>query len=160
IGHVHQVARVSGRLFDALRQFHGLGPAEGRLLTAAALLHDVGYPTDPARHHKVSARVVRAQLGAPFDDDEVELIALLARYHRKGRPNLRPTRYAALTPERRRLVNWLGGMLRVADGLDRGHDAAVGPVAATRSDGRLVLRVGPAGATADPVHLLADDVAG
>ncbi|HZQ99472.1 MAG TPA: HD domain-containing protein [Chloroflexota bacterium] len=158
--HVHQVARNAARLFDALRQFHGLGRDEERLLVAAALLHDVGYPADPERHHKVSARMVRTLLGPPFADDEVALIALIARYHRGPCPKLRHRRYAALAPEHRALVTWLGGILRVADGLDRAHDGAVGGIAASGHDGRLVLRVAPAVPTEAAAGLLAEDVAG
>src|SRR5262245_19663362 len=78
LGHVHQVAQLAARLFDALKPYHACdGPAE-RMLSAAALLHDVGYPTDPANHHKVSARIIRTMLGPPFDTREVELIALIA----------------------------------------------------------------------------------
>ncbi len=158
--HVHQVAHLAARLFDALRPYHACGEEAERMLVAAALLHDVGYPTDPDRHHKVSARLIRTMLGPPFDSHQVELIALLARYHRKGGPKLRHRRYGALTPEDRRTVNWLGGMLRVADGLDRAHDSAVGVVTASPHDGRIVLRVHPAGETPHPTELLAENVAG
>jgi exopolyphosphatase/guanosine-5'-triphosphate,3'-diphosphate pyrophosphatase len=160
LGHVHQVARNAARLYDALRPFHGLDPREERLLVAAALLHDVGYPTDPARHHKVSARMVRTLLGPPFGDDEVELIALIARYHRRACPKLRHKRYAALPPRERALVCWLGGILRVADGLDRAHDGAVGAIAASPNGGRLVLRVSPAVPTDAAADLLAENLAG
>jgi exopolyphosphatase/guanosine-5'-triphosphate,3'-diphosphate pyrophosphatase len=160
LGHVHQVAHLAGRLFDALRPYHACGRDAERMLVAAALLHDVGYPTDPDRHHKVSARLIRTMLGPPFEPAQVELIALVARYHRKGCPKLRHRRYGALTPDDRRTVNWLGGMLRVADGLDRAHDSAVGAIHAMRHDGRLMLRVSPAGDTPRPAELLAEDVAG
>lgn len=160
LGHVHQVARLAARLFDALQPYHACGVAEERILVAAALLHDVGYPTDPANHHKVSARLIRTMLGPPFERPEAELIALVARYHRKAGPKLRHNRYRALGPDDRRTVNWLGGMLRVADGLDRAHDSAVGAISATPHDGRILLRVRPAGDTAHPAELLAEDVAG
>lgn len=160
LGHVHQVAHLAARLFDALRPYHACDEADQRLLVAAALLHDVGYPTDPDRHHKVSARLIRTQLGPPFTTEQVELVALLARYHRKGCPKLRHRRYGALSPADRRTVGWLGGMLRVADGLDRAHDSAVGAIAAVPHDGRMVLRVSPAGDTPHPAELLAEDVAG
>jgi exopolyphosphatase/guanosine-5'-triphosphate,3'-diphosphate pyrophosphatase len=161
LAHVHQVARLAARLFDALRPYHACGEEAERMLVAAALLHDVGYPTDPDRHHKVSARLIRTMLGPPFDPHEVELIALIARYHRKSCPKVRKhRRYQALSPEDRSTVNWLGGMLRVADGLDRAHESAVGAVAAVPHDGRLVLRVHPAGETPEPADVLAEDVAG
>lgn len=158
--HVHQVARNAARLFDALHPYHGYGPAESRILVAASLLHDVGYPTDPRRHHKVSARVVRTLLGPPFGDDDVELVSLVARYHRKACPKLRHKRYKALGPEARRLVVWLGGILKVADGLDRAHDGSVGPIAASCHDGRCVIRVSPAVPTDAPADLLAENLAG
>ena len=139
--HVRQVERLAGWLYVDLREYHGLGPDEEILLRAAALLHDVGYPVDPERHHKISARIIRSQLGEPFDPEQVELIALLARYHRKVLPKLAHRRYRALDERRRRVVTWLGGILRVADGLDRGHDAAVQFIAVSALEQRLVIEV-------------------
>jgi len=101
----------------------------------------VGYPIGPADHHKVSARIVRARLGAPFAPSQIELIALLARYHRKGLPKLRHRRYGALDDHSRRVVVWLGGILRVADGLDRAHDSGVEWLGKAIVDERLEIRV-------------------
>ena len=47
LAHVRQVQRIAAWLFEVLRPHHGLGDVEERLLLAGALLHDVGYPTDP-----------------------------------------------------------------------------------------------------------------
>lgn len=157
LGHVRQVKSLASSLFDELRPFHALGEEERVPLLAAALLHDVGYPTDPDQHNKVSARIIRAHLGPPFTADQVELIALLARYHRKAVPKLKHRRYAALDDRGRRLITWLGGMLRVADGLDREHDGAVRWLACGRVDGMLELRV--ADASPAPAHLVASSVA-
>jgi exopolyphosphatase/guanosine-5'-triphosphate,3'-diphosphate pyrophosphatase len=137
VAHVRHVQRISAWLFEVLRPHHGLGDVEERLLLAGALLHDVGFPTDPPDHHKASARVIRTHLGAPFDEREVELIALLARYHRRTTPKLKHRRYAALDESGRRLVGWLGGILRVADGLDRSHGEEVHSIAALPVEGRL-----------------------
>ena len=140
-GHVRQVERLSGWLYAGLRPFHGLGAREETLLRAGALLHDVGYPIDPERHHKVSARIIRNQLGPPFDPDQIALIALLARYHRKALPCLRHDHYVALAERDRRIVSWLGGIIRVADGLDRAHNAAVQCLAISTADERLEILV-------------------
>jgi exopolyphosphatase/guanosine-5'-triphosphate,3'-diphosphate pyrophosphatase len=152
VPHVHQVNRLAGLLYEELRPFHGLGDAEKSPLLAAALLHDVGYQTDPARHNKVSARIIRAHLGPPWRDDEVQVIALLARYHRKAPPKLKHRRYAALDERGRRLVTWLGGILRVADGLDREHDAAVRSLRALRVDGRLEVHVAGVASPVPPLR--------
>ena len=152
-GHVRHVQRLASQLYDELRPFHGLGDAEKIPLLAAALLHDVGYPTDPDRHNTVSARIIRSQLGPPWRDDEVQLIALLTRYHRKGPPKLKHKRYAALDERGRRLVTWLGGILRVADGLDREHDAAVRSLRVARVDGRLEIQAAGGGRANGGTHL-------
>ena len=151
--HVHQVHRLADMLYDELHPYHGLGHSEKAPLLAAALLHDVGYPTDPDRHNKVSARIIRAHLGPPWRDDGVQLIALLARYHRKSAPKLKHARYAALDERGRRLVNWLAGILRVADGLDRQHDASVRSLRAVRVDGRLEIHAAGASRATSHAHL-------
>jgi len=144
-GHVRHVERLAGWLYAGLRHFHGLGAREETLLRAGALLHDVGFPIDPDHHHKVSARIIRNQLGPPFDTGQVELIAQLARYHRKALPCLRHQHYCALDDRDRRVVSWLGGIIRVADGLDRAHNAAVQFVAISTADERLEIRVSTRG---------------
>jgi exopolyphosphatase/guanosine-5'-triphosphate,3'-diphosphate pyrophosphatase len=144
--HVRRVELLAVRLYRELDPFHGLGPDEEVLLRAGALLHDVGYPVDPDKHHKISARIIREHLGPPFQPAQVELIALLARYHRKGLPKLRHDRYRALDERGRRLVRWLGGILRVADGLDRSHADQVGWLGVAISEARVDIRV----AGADP----------
>jgi exopolyphosphatase/pppGpp-phosphohydrolase len=141
LDHVRQVHYLAVWIFDSLREYHGLGTSELVLLESGALLHDVGYPTDPENHHKVSARMIRTLLGPPFTHKQVQLIAMLARYHRKGLPHLGQKRYAALDERGRRLINWLGGILRVADGLDRAHDSAVKWIATSVVEGRLEIRV-------------------
>jgi exopolyphosphatase/pppGpp-phosphohydrolase len=159
--HVHHVTRLADLLYDQLHPYHGLGHTEKAPLLAAALLHDVGYPTDPDRHNKVSARIIRAHLGPPWRDDEVQLIALLARYHRKTPPKLKHARYAALDERGRRLVTWLAGILRVADGLDRQHDASVRSLHAVRVDGRLEIHAaGAASANGGHAAQLAYTTAG
>lgn len=141
IGHVWQVERLAAGLFAALQPYHGFGQNEEMLLRAAALLHDVGYPIDAAVHHKISGRIIRTHLGPPFDPDQVELIALLARYHRKAMPKLAHRRYSELDDRSRRVVEWLGGILRVADGLDRGHNGAVQWLGVTSAEARIEIRV-------------------
>jgi exopolyphosphatase/guanosine-5'-triphosphate,3'-diphosphate pyrophosphatase len=139
LGHVYQVRRLAAILFDELHPQHGYGDDEGLLLEAAALLHDVGFPVDPARHHKVSARIIRANLGAPFTPIQAERIALLARYHRKALPSLRHERFRLLSARDQRIIVWLAGILRVADGLDRAHDAAVRSLSVKLEEGRLII---------------------
>ena len=87
-----------------------------------------------SQHHLHSYYVIRnTEVLTGLTDDEIEIIALLARYHRKSSPKARHPEFARLSPDDQRLVRALAGILRVAIGLDRSHDRRV---AATRAPRR------------------------
>lgn len=119
--HAEQVARLSLSLFEQTREIHRMGDEERALLHAAALLHDVGSFVSYNRHHKHTYYLLYHADLPGFTDRERELIATVARYHRRSAPKDRHPEFAELTPEERIVVRRLAALLRVADGLDRGH---------------------------------------
>lgn len=119
--HARQVTRMSLQLFDELRSLHGLGEAERRLLLAAGLLHDVGKAIAHRRHHRHSRYIIRHADPSGLDRREVELVSLVARYHRAARPKDEHERYAKLDASDRARVEKLAALLRVADALDGDH---------------------------------------
>jgi exopolyphosphatase/guanosine-5'-triphosphate,3'-diphosphate pyrophosphatase len=119
--HAEQVAQLSLSLFDQLRPVHRLGAEERALLHAAALLHDVGTFVSYNRHHKHGYYLLFYADLPGFTDRERELIATIARYHRRSVPKDRHEVFQLLTPAERIVVRKLAAILRVADGLDRGH---------------------------------------
>lgn len=139
--HCEHVARLAGELFDGMHGPHAL-PLEGReILQAAALLHDVGYLINHANHHKHAYHLIQHAELTGWTAREVELIANVARYHRKAAPKKRHPNLARLERGDRDLVRHLAAILRVADGLDRTHTqrvTAVG-VESGRKTTRLVL---------------------
>jgi exopolyphosphatase / guanosine-5'-triphosphate,3'-diphosphate pyrophosphatase len=134
--HSLQVARLALSLHDALGERLGLGDADRELLEAAALLANVGLFISHSRHHKHSYYVIRnSEHLMGFTDHEIELIAQVARYHRKGTPSEgKHPDFAALTKSERSRVRAISSLLRVAIGLDRNHDGAVTSLA-VRDDG-------------------------
>lgn len=139
--HADHVARLSLSLFDQLREVHRLGDEERSLLQAAALLHDVGAFVSYNRHHKHSYYLLYHADLPGFTDRERELIATVARYHRRSAPKDRHPEFAALSPEERIVVRRLAALLRVADGLDRGHHRHVRGVAVSRKGKGLMLDI-------------------
>jgi exopolyphosphatase/guanosine-5'-triphosphate,3'-diphosphate pyrophosphatase len=119
--HAEQVALLSLSLFDQMRELHRLGEEERGLLHAAAMLHDVGTFVSYNRHHKHGYYLLYHADLPGFTDRERELIATIARYHRRSSPKERHVEYGRLTPSERIVVKRLSAILRVADGLDRGH---------------------------------------
>jgi exopolyphosphatase / guanosine-5'-triphosphate,3'-diphosphate pyrophosphatase len=133
--HAEHVARLCERLFDALQPLHGLGARERELLVCAALLHDIGLAVSPSGHHKHSFRLILGSDLAAFTPEERLLIANVARYHRKSHPSPRHAEFAALGPAAQETIRRLAALLRIADGLDRAHEDAVGGLAASRTAG-------------------------
>jgi exopolyphosphatase/guanosine-5'-triphosphate,3'-diphosphate pyrophosphatase len=147
--HVEHVRMLALALFEHLGHPLGCTAEERWLLEAAALLHDVGQLVSYRRHHRHSYQLImhaeRLGLGAR----DRQLVALISRYHRKRGPSRKHPEFAALPPEDRRIVRRLAGLLRVADGLDRGHTAAVDRLTVTAIDDRCVIRAFPRVASAD-----------
>ena len=112
--------RLALAIFDQTRAVHGLTDREREWLEFAALLHDIGAHISYERHHRHSYYLIRNGDLRGFDPDEIEVIALVARYHRRGRRSAR-TRSTPLPSPLRRTVRTLASILRVAESLDRSH---------------------------------------
>jgi exopolyphosphatase/guanosine-5'-triphosphate,3'-diphosphate pyrophosphatase len=137
--HCEHVARLAAQLFDGLREPFGL-PGDGRdLLIAATLLHDAGYLINHAKHHKHAYHLIQHAELQGYSSREVELIANVARYHRKALPKKRHPNFARLERADRRLVRQLAAILRVADGLDRTHTQRVTAVGVETGRARIRL---------------------
>lgn len=139
--HAEQVAQLSLSLFDQTRELHRLGEEERALLQAAAMLHDVGSFISYNRHHKHGYYLLYHADLPGFTDREREIIATIARYHRRSAPKERHVEFQRLTPQERIVVKRLAALLRVADGLDRGHRRHVRSVRVARRGKSLLIDV-------------------
>lgn len=135
-GHSFQVKDLALRLCDALGDRLGLDDSDRELLNAGALLANVGLFVSHSAHHKHSYYVIRnSEHLMGFTDREIELIAQVARYHRKGRPSEKHPEFASLAPEDQARVRAMVALLRVAIGMDRNHDRAVADLEVSQRDG-------------------------
>ena len=129
--HSEHVAKLSVDIFRSLHRHFELDERLMPLLEAAAILSNVGASVSYSRHHLHSYYMIRNAELVGFTDDDIELIALAARYHRKGAPKKSHAEYAALDEDSRHDVDLMAGILRVATGLDRSHDQCVRSVSAS-----------------------------
>ncbi len=119
--HAEQVARLALDLFRGTRPLHGLPNSDGELLEFASLLHDIGFHIAPSKHHKHAAYLIANTELKGFSSDEIAVLSLVARYHRKATPRDSHEAYAKLSSQQKDRVKVLAALLRVADGLDRGY---------------------------------------
>lgn len=130
--HSQQVTRLAERIFDALSPSANLTRHQRLLLSAAALLHDVGYHIAHESHHKHSFYLIENSELTGFSESERGVIANIARYHKGSHPKQRHSNYMALSATDRETVCRLAGILRLADALDRRHDNRVKDVLCKR----------------------------
>ncbi|MGH9137602.1 MAG: Ppx/GppA phosphatase family protein [Acidimicrobiales bacterium] len=138
--HSERVAELACQLFEGTRPLHGLDDDSEELLEAASLLCNIGLLISHDRHHLHSYYVIRnSDLLTGFTDHEIELIAQVARYHRKSPPRARHAEFARLDSDDQRRVRILAGLLRIAVGLDRTRAGVVDEVIVAADDGTLRL---------------------
>ena len=119
--HAHHVAKLCLQLFDQTASIHKMGEREREWLEYAAILHDIGYLINSRQHHKHTYYVIKNSDLAGFTVDEIELIANVARYHRRALPEDDHRNLKDLDAKHRETLTVLGGILRLADALDRSH---------------------------------------
>jgi len=132
---------LSLKIFDAISSSFGLKKCDRKLLEAAAVLHDCGYFINYGSHHKHSYHLIRHADIFGFTPRERELIAQIARYHRKSLPKSGHDAFQKLKEKDRVTVAQLGGILRLADGLDRRRCALVEDISCAFDGVALVLNL-------------------
>ena len=124
-GHAHQVECLAGTLFMELESLHGLDKENRKLLEYAAILHDIGYYASAKGHHRHALQMIMMEPLTEFSREEKQVVANLARYHRKALPQIDHTAYAILSDEDKKRVTLMAPILRLADALDRSHQGKV-----------------------------------
>lgn len=132
--HALQVARLAENLFDQLAPIFNLTRHERTLLSAAAILHDIGYHIAHSEHHKHSLYLIRYSELTGFTEAERLVIANVARYHRGALPKEKHADFMQLNDEEKQIVWKLGSILRIADALDRGYENAVQDIKVTKRE--------------------------
>lgn len=128
--HSDRVAKFALSLFNQTQgKLHYWGAEERQLLWAATILHNCGHYVSHNAHHKHSYYLIRNGELLGYTETEIEIIANLARYHRKSPPKKKHENYANLLhKEDRQIVSKLSAMLRLAVALDRRQIGAIARV--------------------------------
>ena len=125
-----RVAQFALSIFDQLRgKLHSWNEAEREFLWSAAILHNSGVYVSHSSHHKHSYYLIRNAELLGFTELELELIANIARYHRKSKPKKKHEPYCKLPHKQYQLmVRQLSAILRLAVALDRRNKGAIARV--------------------------------
>lgn len=141
IRHARQVADICVRMFRELKEEHLLAPRYELILHVAALLHEIGLFISTRSHHKHSMYLIQNSEVFGLSSHDVQLCALIARYHRRAAPQPYHEGFTTLDRDDRLVVSKLSAILRVADALDRNHMQQVRDVTFSREGGQFVITV-------------------
>lgn len=139
--HAHQSAKLALMIFDKAQPYHGLTTLDRELLEYAALLHDIGYYISFEGHHRHTYYLIKNVALNGFTPEEIEIIALVARYHRRMLPNKTHVGYRELSKGTRRRVKWMAAILRIADALDRSHFSVVESIRLRKYEKKLLFQL-------------------
>jgi exopolyphosphatase/guanosine-5'-triphosphate,3'-diphosphate pyrophosphatase len=148
-GHADQVAELAGWLFDALASELDVAPGDRELLDHAARLHDIGESIAFGGHHKHGAYLIEHAELHGFAAWELATIATIVRFHKGSGPKPTYAPFTGLSRDQQRRAVLLTAILRVADGLDHGHDQRVDAVSVEVRSRRVILRIGGTGDLAE-----------
>ena len=137
--HVRLTRRLSASLFSATRAIHDFGAREANLLDAAVVLQDIGLAVNIYRHDRHGEYLVSSAPLNGFTHREQALLALLVRYHLRGRPRLGPYEPLCRDSDTRLLLT-LAACLRIADHLERPRAKRVEDLVVEVGDQAIVLR--------------------
>ena len=119
--HSRHVAQMALQFFDEFKEELKLAETDRELLEYATLMHDIGYYISYRKHHKHALYLIRHSDLRGFTEDEINIMANVARYHRRSTPKKSHIFYKKMEKPLRKKVQKLSGILRLADGLDRSH---------------------------------------
>jgi exopolyphosphatase / guanosine-5'-triphosphate,3'-diphosphate pyrophosphatase len=139
--HANKVAKLAVQIFDQTKPFHELDAEARLILEVAALLHDVGHYVNVANHHKHTFYLIQSSAIIGLPQLQLDLVANVARYHRKSPPKLQHKPYDDLAPKHRLTISKLAAILRLADALDHEHASTVESVEVDYKRPRFMFRL-------------------
>jgi exopolyphosphatase/guanosine-5'-triphosphate,3'-diphosphate pyrophosphatase len=139
--HANIVAKLAVQIFDQTKSFHELDAEARLLLEVAALLHDIGHYVNVYNHHKHTFYLIQSHPLVGLTPLQMDMVANIARYHRKSAPKMQHKPYEDLSPKQRLTISKLSAILRLADALDHEHASTVDSVQVDYKRPRFIFRL-------------------
>ena len=134
--HARTVTRLALEIFDSAKEMklHDYGEWEREILEYAAFLHDIGSFISFTNHHAHSYYIIKNSELLGFDLKEIDIMANIARFHRKKKPRKKHLDVPDLDGHEQRMVMVLAMFVRLGESLDRSHAGLVEHTKFIRSD--------------------------
>lgn len=139
--HAVHVAKLCSALFEALASEHQLDDRAALILQLAALLHEIGSYINQSSLHKHSMYLILNSELFGLTKDDLTLVALVARYHRRATPKPAHPDFSSLNRDQRVAVCKMAAILRIAEALETSRGQRVRDIQCEIEPDRLVITV-------------------
>lgn len=139
--HSKHVAKLALQLFDNFQEELDLDNVDRELLEYACFMHDIGYHISHRKHHIHALYLIRHSDLKGFKENEIDIMANVARYHRRSIPKSRHFHYNKLEKKDKGRVRKLSAIMRIADGLDRSHYQNVQAMTIEKNPEEIIIRI-------------------
>lgn len=116
--HVKYVEHMAIHIFDNTKLLHKLKDRERLYLQIATILYEIGRYIDLYSSEKHCSDIIKSLSIIGFSDDEMSLIACVAKYQSNKIPSFLDEEYFSLNYENRIIVSKLCSILKLANSLD------------------------------------------
>ncbi len=138
--HANHVATLACSMFTQLETLHRLEPRFCEILQWGALLHEIGLYISSQSYHKHSLYLIRNSEFFGLRALDVELVGLVARYHRRATPQPNHDGYSSLDRDLRVSVSKLAALLRIAKALDASRSQRINQIECAVTGKQLVIK--------------------
>lgn len=137
VQHAEEVRSKSMMLFDMMKAegIHKMDDKYRQLLEYAATLHDIGEFINYTKHHVHSYTIITNSCMLGFDDQDLEAIGLMAKFHHKKFPDLRDKQLRNMPKKTAENILRCAMILKIADIFDRHRTRSVKDVRITVKKG-------------------------
>ena len=135
------IAMLSQKIYRALREPFGLDARHELILYIAGLLHQIGTFISNQAHHKHAMYLIRNSNLFGLGERDINLVALVARYHRRAAPKPTHADYQALERADRIAVARMAAILRIAVALESANRQRIRNFTCRMEDKRLAITV-------------------
>ena len=120
--HYNAICSMAAKIFDKLKNIHGLDPKQKLFLELACILHECGYYTN-AKYQQVDGTFdLIKNIGLyGLTDEEMLTIAFVARYDEFHTPDQTDLEFATLPREQKLIISKLVAIFRLAAAMDKSH---------------------------------------
>jgi exopolyphosphatase/guanosine-5'-triphosphate,3'-diphosphate pyrophosphatase len=139
--HAERVRDHAVKLFQTLKQVHGLPSGYEQLLAAAAMLAEVGSFINRSGRHRHTYYVIAHSEIFGYSVKQRRIIAAIARFVGGSKPTLQSRQIRVLDPQDRPLIPRAVTLLRMARALEQGRRGAVKGVKTRVEADRVLLAV-------------------